>query len=663
MIYTKLSLINIGAYLGLYELEFSPVDASRNITLIGGKNGAGKTTLLEALRICLYGPYAFGYRTESDLYTQKIQSLLNTIAIDQKEDLYQIDLEFKYTENFSLDYFRLTRSWSLSNNNFKEYFNVSKNGQNLSEHEKELFLVKIREEIPPKLFEFCLFDGEEISRIILDDTLPQYIGEIAKVLFNLDLFENLESDLTQLFRQSSYSLKPSDQEKLEATIVTLQTLEEKKRSILDCQVKLATDRDNFRYELEQLKKDYAINGGLVKDERDKLLVKIQDFENKRHHNDERIKKFTSELLPFLLANKVLKDTKVQMAKEVNYEAFSNISSTLQDSDFKPLIDSLSLTELLSSEKFENELSKFLLNLFQSDNGTIIHKSSAKQRGEIEKLNLEIEEIKISDLLNLFKLNNTYLKKIQTARKQIALHDSTHELEQYMIKIEHLYKQIALYESEHRNKETELSELEKKIVKTSRELDVLNSKLHNLYKNETAFDIGNKVLAVSKKFRQMQLKKKLQQVEIETAQFIQVLFRKEQFLDNVLINPETFELELLDSNSAIVNKQKLSAGEKEILLLAIIWAMVKCSGRKLPFVFDTLLGRLDKTHRETIVTTLLPKISEQVILLTTDSEIDYELYAQISRHLARTYTLEYMNDKKRICIGNGFFAINITEAVS
>ena len=49
----------------------------------------------------------------------------------------------------------------------------------------------------------------------------------------------------------------------------------------------------------------------------------------------------------------------------------------------------------------------------------------------------------------------------------------------------------------------------------------------------------------------------------------------------------------------LEKRTLSAGEKQILLISIIWAIFQCSGRQVPFIFDTLLGRLDKTHKAAI----------------------------------------------------------------
>ena len=59
----KIELYNFGSYEGQNELNFEITNPEQRVVVIGGKNGAGKTTLFTALQVCLYGHYAFGYKT------------------------------------------------------------------------------------------------------------------------------------------------------------------------------------------------------------------------------------------------------------------------------------------------------------------------------------------------------------------------------------------------------------------------------------------------------------------------------------------------------------------------------------------------------------------------------------------------------------------------
>lgn len=83
MLLKEIELTNIGPYEGTNKFDFD-TKSKKNIVLIGGKNGSGKTTLLNSVRLALYGPLAYGYRTHSQGYISKINSLFNNNAKNKK---------------------------------------------------------------------------------------------------------------------------------------------------------------------------------------------------------------------------------------------------------------------------------------------------------------------------------------------------------------------------------------------------------------------------------------------------------------------------------------------------------------------------------------------------------------------------------------------------
>ena len=97
------------------------------------------------------------------------------------------------------------------------------------------------------------------------------------------------------------------------------------------------------------------------------------------------------------------------------------------------------------------------------------------------------------------------------------------------------------------------------------------------------------------------------------------------VNRVVINPETFEIQLLDTEGKLVPKELLSAGEKQMFAISLLWALRDLSGKPLPVIIDTPLGRLDSDHREHLVHNYFPKVSHQVILFSTDTEIDERYY--------------------------------------
>ena len=78
----NISLFNFGSYKGLNSFDFHNADPNKRVVVIGGKNGAGKTTLFTALQICLYGHYAFGFRSTGRHYLREIYNLVNNKGAD-----------------------------------------------------------------------------------------------------------------------------------------------------------------------------------------------------------------------------------------------------------------------------------------------------------------------------------------------------------------------------------------------------------------------------------------------------------------------------------------------------------------------------------------------------------------------------------------------------
>ena len=67
MIINEIQLTNIGPYRGVNTFNLRP-EKEKNVILIGGENGAGKTTLLNAIKIGLFGSYAYGYKSDNAEY-------------------------------------------------------------------------------------------------------------------------------------------------------------------------------------------------------------------------------------------------------------------------------------------------------------------------------------------------------------------------------------------------------------------------------------------------------------------------------------------------------------------------------------------------------------------------------------------------------------------
>ena len=130
-------------------------------------------------------------------------------------------------------------------------------------------------------------------------------------------------------------------------------------------------------------------------------------------------------------------------------------------------------------------------------------------------------------------------------------------------------------------------------------------------------------------------------------------RKRGSIDRAVIDPKTFAVELYDSADQRINKNKLSAGEKQIYAVAMLDALARTSGNHLPIIIDTPLGRLDSQHRNRLVNKYFPSASHQVILLSTDTEIDLHHYSDLERHCVKKLhiTFDWIADAR---VRTGYF---------
>ena len=99
---------------------------------------------------------------------------------------------------------------------------------------------------------------------------------------------------------------------------------------------------------------------------------------------------------------------------------------------------------------------------------------------------------------------------------------------------------------------------------------------------------------------------------------------------------------------------MSAGESEIFALSLLQALGEVSNRKLPVVIDTPLGRLDYSHRQSIVTNYFHNVSEQVFILSTDTEIDHSLFKELQPYVNQTFLVKSNKDKSSTVYPDKYF---------
>ncbi|MEH7158964.1 DNA sulfur modification protein DndD [Neobacillus drentensis] len=658
MIINEIQLTNIGAYRGSNTFDFRPVE-NRNVILIGGENGAGKTTLLNAIKLGLFGSYGYGFKTESAEYYKRVQSMLNHNAKRIGENHFRIKLEFSLVDDFEKTDYVLYRYWTYTNKSLKESFELLANGKHLSDYDKDLFQSKLKEVMPPQLLDLCLFDGEEISRIVNKDLLSDYLKNLSRVVFNLDLFEKLEDDLENY---SSQSLDFEKMETLEKELYQLNLREKDLRTKIVAGIarenELILQRETLQDDYQRLKYDFENYGGLVKAERDEIIKQMNNIESERKHNMEKIRDFVSNLLPFYLSKDLLSQTREQIQNEESLQLFKQLNTKLTNDKMNHILRSISDSYEANAGQV---LKEQVLNLMKPEKEIHqIHGSSFSESSLIENVFLMVAGDSKDLCLSIIEENRTKLVLHQELRGKLSINDSTNEFSSMLQQMEQIQQSLLILDQEINEHTKQLEEWKMDVDVVIAAINKIQHSLRDNDKTKSSFLESQKIITLSRRFREIQMKKKLQQVQIEATSMLKKIFRKHNYVSAIFIDHETYDVKLFDSHKELIEKSTLSAGEKEILLISIIWAIFKCSGRKVPFIFDTLLGRLDKTHKAAVLSEFIPNCGRQAIILSTDSEIDQHNYMILENNVAKEYMLDFNVEKQETHIINRYFPFKQME---
>jgi DNA sulfur modification protein DndD len=215
------------------------------------------------------------------------------------------------------------------------------------------------------------------------------------------------------------------------------------------------------------------------------------------------------------------------------------------------------------------------------------------------------------------------------------------------------------EYEHHRRETDIGRLEQELaVLREREARLLDVAAKAQFEQEDVSRVLSHSVRVREtlgRFRTAVVARHVARIEAFVLDSFRQLVRKEALVTGLRIDPDTFVLQLRGGNGRVVTAERLSAGERQLLALAMIWGLARASGRPLPTVIDTPLGRLDAEHRSRLVSRYFPKASHQVMLLSTDEEITRRHYRELQPCVGRSYRLRFDEAEGRTIVEPGYFA--------
>ena len=703
----KLLLYNFNSFEGENTFDFTSHD-EKNIILIGGKNGAGKTSLFMAIKIALYGPLAFGYLGVNPHYIAKIKDCINSKAFQTDKVEAKVQLTISLMIERELKEYTLTREWDYSKQKLVEEFSINEGDKVLNDQEKSYFQNYLKGLIPPDLFEFFLFDGEVVGDIFSTSTYNKYVQNAVYTLCGLDIYEIIRRFTAGYIGKSSNENEEEYVRNYEAIKEKIESCEEKKAEI-EHKIRAEEDRlDQIETELSEVETAFKNAGGITAKERKRLAKEFDEAERVKADSAAQIKLFVEGLMPFYLVKDYNSSIKKQIDIEEEMAIYQYIErklnkdelvTALQNASSKKTIDqmlSLILSQFKPEKEEKNDEPLFglsreersrvdgvisTLNTFDTNHMISVIASREKASDKTAEINRVLKNsMDEEDASDYTRRENELLKEKETTNGQLyqnrtQLGEINDELTQLTVERDRA-KQNVLNHIQNRHV-YELSDglanmmstlLSEKTVSIKHDLEeLIVSNLKRIYRKNnliTYIEIGDNFQlnlyqdAIYSSAELLHLLKNLGKDEFSLA--IGKAGKKKLFsefkVDTVKELARYLKLNGKDNIQLFKNidLNRLSKGERQIFILALYWAIIEVSGKDIPFVIDTPYARIDANHREEISKEFFPNISNQVVILSTDEEINERYYKLLKPYISQEYLLVNDESQNKTTVENRYF---------
>lgn len=649
-------LENFGLYKGLQKFKLNPED-KRNIILIGGKNGNGKTTFFEGIKLCLYGRTMFGPlnpKKYEKIIREKIHHLDKT---GENSDHASVEVEFEHTRFGITEKYTISRRWMDNGEDIQEELNIKKNGSELNEIESENWQDFINELIPFGLSKLFFFDGEKIQDLAEEIEENKQLEESFKSLMGIEIIEKLNADLSLY---TTKKLKDIGGKSLKKDIDNLEKeLKEQESSIdhlLQEKAQLQTKMDGVSNKIQKLEDEVKNEGGSYANKRQELMNMRVKLEAQSENYDTEMRSFASDTLPFLFSKNLCLRTKESILNESELKnkkyAYAEINNRLKIVDKEIRKDTDLMKKIKSKDDFYlavNEMVQRLSGHYGKEIGktTFIHNlSNEEEKYVLTKIDktLNGDEAKLTDLTK--KILKTVKRKSDIERA-IKYAPEKSIISPIMEKINSLNKELGMLQQEQNHVIERIKQEQFKMAKTKRDLEKIIDEYISKDKTTERIKLVGRIQNVLDEYEEKLREQKISQFNNTFIEVFNSLARKKNLYTKIEIDPKTYSVSIYKNGKKKIDKSLLSAGEKQIYAISVLWALTKLSGRPLPFIIDTPLGRLDREHRDTIVNKFFPNASHQTIILSTDTEIDSSYYQKIKSKIARNYYLDYSDGKTTV----------------
>lgn len=666
MLIKQLVLHNFRVFNGTHTIDLAPRKRPhdlnpRPIVLFGGLNGAGKTSILSAIRIALYGRLAFGLATQQQEYVEQLSALIHKGAyyIEQPEEA-SVELTFTYNKGGQEAEFTVTRTWKKGK---KDRLSLQQDGQPLSELDYDQCQGFLNELIPHGIADLFFFDGEKIAELAEDES-GNILRTAVRRLLGLDLISKLRNDLMIFVKRQQSSQLASSQQQQIAEL-------EKQSKELACQTEeLLESADFTKSRIEFLSKDITryegllnAQGGAFAQTKAQEKRKVETLLKDKEHLEKALRQECDGSLPYALAPTILSrllqqiadETQIKQAKSFEKELSQFLTQLRNDIAFRS-----AGTGKIAAEAITDNLKDYMAT---KPKGDLLFDISEREAGMLQQ-SIEIDSKRAWQRFELYRTQLSEIEQqLEQAAANIARAPEDDQLMDLFEKLRDLDRQREAQLQKYRSLLEDAKRTKQQQLDCVRQIQKAHDAARYQHSYSSAFKNAQETINLLDRYSDVLTQARVKTLSTNFEFAYRKLARKEDLQLSAHINPQTFDVELIDENDSVINRKLLSAGEKQIYAIAILEALAKTSGRDLPVIIDTPLGRLDSQHRDKLINNYFPEASHQVVLLSTDTEVDERYFVdQLRDDISHAYEIVFNAHTKSSTLKSGYFWELTKEAI-
>lgn len=666
MLIKRIKAKNFKTYLNL-DLDIS-VEQDKPIILIGGANGGGKTTLFEAIYGALYGLHLHNAR--------QFKELLNAGSLGLEEEKIVLELQFSGKVLNEEQQYVLTRTYMLNPSGTPvEAVKLNMNGTIFSygtatppaqRAEQEAQVNKIiKANLPQELSRYFLFDAMEAGNLLKEDQLNRVIKENIENVMGFNKYMQMSKSAESLYQVYTAQRLKVENEKQEY----LQLLEEKKKyeeSINQLQTQL---QDALQYSVANKELYDNLKSGMnqestIKNKIEQTKLQIESIRKKEQIFHDGLDEFVKEIELNVCVPKLAEAIKseinliLKVKGEQEQQQHSNISPEQIEAISNTIIRYLKENNLVLKEITTAELVDYII-------------ASANNKPEKDQYDfLEFSEVKaLENLLNIRSSNSFPALNQQQVESNVSLN----QIPLLEVQIENMKAQItgrdyALLKA-YEDNESNIKKIESGIEEIKGEIKKVDKRLHQFdiqtnQEPDPKYEALGKLKGFFEDVANQLLKVKKQQIELKMKQDLNInLAAYRDVIDRVELseNLKDLSFKIFHKAGNEIYLNQLNTASKQVVIQVLLKSLHEFGDYDPPVMIDTVMGVLDETSRATVLENYFPELSQQTILLSSDSEIrtgkDLE---KIEPFISKTFTLQRDRERQLTDVLPGYFGININE---